>query len=478
MPIIKCEVPPETLRAAEEQVSVARRALSKRRPALTNAIYKTKFVPTTQVSTMAMTAGGVLFWNPNFVMSLTDNLFIQSVINHELWHRLRRHFARGEALQKLDSTVTHTELNMAGDCEINDDMLAAGDSFGPEYDEACCLPKHIGAPDGQTMEEYVYAAREHAAQQEQDDEEADGNDGAGGRDEVDEGRGDADGADGGRGEGGADAGDDGADGRAAGASRGAAGRGVGAGSCGSAAGSAPTELEAEMDKAYGQSPESQQNMIEQVAAAIVKEAQAGRGDYPADIVRWAEATIKPAKVKWHQLLAKIIRGRLAHRAGGGGVSYERPARRMAGLGYGNGRPVLPANRSVTPEVQAWVDTSGSVGSEELSAALAEIEMIMRTLPGRVTVGSCDAKVHALKKVARFSEVLPLLKGGGGTNFIPLFKAAMAVKDKPDVIVVLTDGMAVIPDEPPNDVDVIWVLIGRYKVSTMPWGRCVVVDEEE
>ncbi len=55
---------------------------------------------------------------------------------------------------------------------------------------------------------------------------------------------------------------------------------------------------------------------------------------------------------------------------------------------------------------------------------------------------------------------------------------MAVKDKPDVIVVLTDGMAVIPDEPPNDVDVIWVLIGRYKVSTMPWGRCVVVDEEE
>jgi predicted metal-dependent peptidase len=232
-----------------------------------------------------------------------------------------------------------------------------------------------------------------------------------------------------------------------------------------------------MDAAYGQTPESQQNMIEQVAAAIVKEAQAGRGDYPADIVRWAEATIKPAKVKWHQLLAKIIRGRMANRAGGGGVSYARPARRMAGLGYGNGRPVLPANRSVTPEVQAWVDTSGSVGSEELAAALAEIETIMRTLPGRVTVGACDAKVHALKKVSRFSEVMPLLKGGGGTNFIPLFKAAMEVKDKPDVIIVLTDGMATIPDEPPNDVDVIWVLIGRYKVSTMPWGRCVVVDEE-
>jgi predicted metal-dependent peptidase len=226
----------------------------------------------------------------------------------------------------------------------------------------------------------------------------------------------------------------------------------------------------------GSSKEQVDRVRAQTAQAIVEEGQRGIGKYGSDAVRWAEATVAPAKVPWHKVLAKAVRGEVAARAGGGGVSYRAPARRQASIGYGSGKPVFPANRAVVPEVQVWVDTSGSVGSKELAAACAEIGGVMKSLQARITVGSCDAQVHALQKVKNLSEVPALLKGGGGTDFRPLFRAAEESKPKPDIVIVLTDGMATLPQQPPADMRVIWVLIGSWKAKEMPFGECIDVDD--
>jgi predicted metal-dependent peptidase len=495
MPKVACDCTPDDLRRAEQQLEVARAALARRRKAMTFAIYKTVFIPTTTIPTMAMTERGVCLWNPKFILGRSKNRDIQTALSHELWHGLRRHAARGKALQKLDPSVSHAELNAAADREINDDEFAAGESFGDDLDPHVLVPSQINAADGLTMEDYIYAAREHQKQQQQqqqqqqedDDEQDDGKQDAGGDDsgsagsgdEVDDGDGDGDGQDGSGGAGDADDDGAGADGGAGGRDAGPAGDSVGCGKCGGAAG-CPSDVEAEVDAAVGRNDEAIENMRQQVAQAIIEEAKQGRGDYPADLVRWAESIVAPAKVPWQQLLAALIRGAVSNRAGAGGVSYQHLARRMAGVGYGNGKPVLPAMRLAQPEVQAWVDTSGSVGTKELSAALAEIEVILKTLPGKVTVGACDAKVHALKKVASFSQVMPLMKGGGGTDFRPLFDAADKSKPRPDIVVVLTDGAATFPARPPEGMTVIFVLMGRWKVQpdSLPWGRCVVVDDDD
>jgi len=503
---MECRCTPEELRKAQDEIEVARAALAQRRKAMTFAIYSTTFVPTTRVPTMAMSERGVLLWNPLFVLKRQKNREVQAALAHELWHLLRKHSARGKALQKLDASVTPTELNVAADREINDDLLASGETFGADLDGKIMLPKQVGAADGLTMEDYIYAAREHAEQQKQQqqqqqddsDEEDDGDDEETGDDEQDgddgdeqdgdgdgagaeggDGDGDADGQDGDGGEGDADADGPGADGGAGGGSGDAAddGHGVASGKCGGAAG-CPSDVEAELDGDLGRNDETLESMRQQTAQAIIDEAKQGRGDYPADLVRWAESIVAPAKVPWQQLLAALVRGAVANRAGAGGVSYQVLARRMAGIGYGNGKPVLPAVRLAQPEVQAWVDTSGSVGTKELSAALAEIEVILKTLPGKVAVGACDAKVHALKKVSSFAQVMPLMKGGGGTDFRPLFTAAAESKPRPDIVVVLTDGMAMLPDKAPDGMTVIWVLIGKYKVKTMPWGKVVDVPNDD
>ena len=71
------------------------------------------------------------------------------------------------------------------------------------------------------------------------------------------------------------------------------------------------------------------------------------------------------------------------------------------------------------------------------------------VPGKVTVGICDAKVHAFRPVMSWTEVKTMFKGGGGTDFNPLFEEAMKQKEKPDVVIVLTDGYASLPSTPPK-----------------------------
>lgn len=481
---LPCNAPPEVLKAAKEALALMRAGLAERKPALTGVIYDVTFVFTTAVATMAMTKRAVCLVNPHFVVSREKNRHGQNAIEHELWHLLRDHFGRSEDAKALNPTITDMELNQRQDDEINDDILDAGESFGPDMDDGVCHPKRWGAPSGLTFEQYLVMHREKQAQQKppppppqpsKDDSESNGQpsssksdakgdsqqDGDKGDDEGDK---PGDGDESNDGHGSEDT--DGKDAQGSG--------GFGKGSCGSAAGNA-VEAEAMLDPDLGKPEETLNDTRARVAAAIVEDAKNGRGKYPADVMRWAEKLTTPSKVRWQTVLPRLVRNALTSTVGSGTTSYLQPSRRQAGLGYGNGRPVLPGNRQPTPEVQVWADTSGSMGSKELGEVLVETEALLRTVPGKVTFGACDAKVQAVKKVTHIAEVAPLVKGGGGTNFIPLFEHAESSKPRPDVVVVLTDGMATLPPKPPAGMAVVWVLIGKFRVKTMPWGK--VIDTE-
>jgi predicted metal-dependent peptidase len=482
---------PDQLKQANERLALARAKLLKHKKALTFSVLKTEWVATTAVETLAMSKRMVCMWNPLFVLSLPDLRAVITVIEHEMWHPLRKHHARGEAVRAINGSVTHDECNRAADHEINDDLIAGGGSFGPELDKECCIPANNGWPDGLTMEEYVVLARQQQQQQKQQQsqsgDKSESGDGLGSEDAGSAGDGDTEGE--GAGSGTDDpSGNDGSDGDGGGApsapmdpsrtseSGGTGKGGVGSGRCGSAAGQ-PHPAEAMLPEDAGSSKEQVDRVRSQTAKAIVEEGQRGIGKYGLDAARWAESVLTPAKVPWAKVLAKAVRGEVSARAGGGGVSYRAPARRQASIGYGAGKPVFPANRAVIPEVQVWVDTSGSVGTKELTAALAEIGGIMKSLQARVTVGACDAKVHSLQKVKSLDQVPALLKGGGGTDFRPLFQTADESKPRPDVVIVLTDGYATLPEKPPEGMRVIWVLIGSWKTKTMPYGECIDVQDD-
>ncbi|MEU9379422.1 VWA-like domain-containing protein [Streptomyces sp. NPDC048255] len=65
---------------------------------------------------------------------------------------------------------------------------------------------------------------------------------------------------------------------------------------------------------------------------------------------------------------------------------------------------------------------------------------------RVAVLACDADVHAVTRVTGAEQVT--LAGGGGTDLRVGIPAALALPDRPDVVVVLTDGFTPWPAESP------------------------------
>ena len=98
-----------------------------------------------------------------------------------------------------------------------------------------------------------------------------------------------------------------------------------------------------------------------------------------------------------------------------------------------------------------IDTSGSIGNEDLSRFLAEVLSITRTYPHIEAELYCaDAELHGPWAIDTQKESLPWLKSGGGNLFIPFFQALEKIKPTSDIAVYLTDGFESFPPpEPPK-----------------------------
>jgi len=70
----------------------------------------------------------------------------------------------------------------------------------------------------------------------------------------------------------------------------------------------------------------------------------------------------------------------------------------------------------------------------------------------------------------------MMRGGGGSNFIPAFDELLKMKNRPDVIIAITDGMISVPEHCPSGVNVVWVLVGATQPPAQ-WGSAVVVTDD-
>jgi predicted metal-dependent peptidase len=376
---------------------------------------------------------------------------LAGVLLHEACHLLRRHADRADAMLGKDNQDAEQRdtWNIAADLAINGDLKEAGCELPGEG----AFPKAFGWPEGLTSEEYYRMLLQGGGKQ--------GKQGKERGKQVDKSAGDDDGDGDGDGDGAGQPGD-------------RQGKQVGSGKCGGAAGN-PSKIEQELDKQYGRT-EGELNRIRRAVATDIKEYGAkGQGRIPAGLARWAHAEVEPPKVPWQQKLATLVRRGMADRAGAVDYRWNRPSRRQSALGYGTGIPVLPALRAPNPRVAVVIDTSGSMGDDEIKSALAETAGVVRAVGGVVTFIACDADVHAMRQVATWQQAAKLIKGGGGTDFRPALEALAKDRRNPvDICVYLTDGYGTAPDaEPPFRL--IWTIIGGgHKPSE--WGEMVQVEQ--
>lgn len=446
-----------------DKLGTARLIICRRFPFFTAGIHALIFREAPGLGTFAVAPNLVCRFDPAVVEEWSVEE-IAGVILHEWFHPTRRHHLRREAL-----AADPRDWNVAGDCEINDDILAAGLKLPAGCITPASLSQALGVnpplKEGLLAEEY-YEAIVRARQQQQKG----GGKGSGGE-AGDQQGGDQQGGDqqegkdgsGGRGSGREDSGEKPQPGK--GWCGGGAGRPVpGEPGPGEDEGDAPGRSEAEVGRA-----------ARQVAEAMKEHAATkGRGSCPAGWLRWADDQIAPPKVPWQTKLARAARAAVQYRAGMVDYTYGAPAREQWGVGIGPGKPVLPSFHAPVPRVAVGVDTSGSMGTAEVTVAVREANGILRAVGANVAFLACDAQVHEQREVRSWKEILPLLKGGGGTDFRPLFDAVDRMRHRPDVFVFVTDGLGPAPEQPPKGVSVIWLLVSS-KRRPCSWGEFIEID---
>jgi len=476
-----------------------------------------------EIKTLAVTAGRVLLWSRAYVDSVTVEVLALGLY-HELLHIALKVHARTEALLgiKIDGSTRYSpeiaekllNSNKAHDAVVNEILRQTyqtpadwiypetlGQAPGLSFEERFWLLENKAqakkAEQAEQAEKAEKGEKNEDSDENKGDESSEGEDSSEGSEGDDgeessegDGEGDGEGGEGeGNGEGSGEGGEGEGNGEGSGEGEGqgeASGEGghgqghghgrgdVGRGHCGSCAGN---PVDGEPDN--GVSPAEGDRRQRAVAEAIAKQiAQKGRGSVPSALAVWAEEILKPAKVDWRTQLAREVRRAVSHVAGATDLTWRRPSRRQAGIGFGMGRPVAPALHAPVPNVSVILDTSGSMGQEELSAGVNELTGILKTLNTRVSFVTCDAAVQGIVKITTPKEAIKALHGGGGTDLRPAFEALSKLRERPEIVIVITDGQVGygVPETAPAWAQVIWVLVGRYRQKPCDWGRMIEIDD--
>ena len=118
-----------------------------------------------------------------------------------------------------------------------------------------------------------------------------------------------------------------------------------------------------------------------------------------------------------------------------------------------------------------VDTSGSIGGQELEQFAGEISSICdEAQPESVHVVYCDAVVHGVQEFGPSEPIKLEPKGGGGTDFRPVFNWVEENGIDPACLIYLTDLFCHSYPKPP-EYPVIWVTDSR---RTAPFGETVQI----
>ncbi len=216
------------------------------------------------------------------------------------------------------------------------------------------------------------------------------------------------------------------------------------------------------------SPADKEQSSQEWKIAVNQAAQQAKamGDLPAGLERLVNEIVNP-KVDWRETLRRFV-----DTAAKNDYRWFPPNRRHIHNGL-----YLPSVRSEElGTLTVAIDTSGSIGQEELNQFAGELTSILEQYRADCTVIYCDAKVAGVEHI--LADDLPLdlkPKGGGGTDFRPPFKWCEEQGENPTCLVYFTDGYCNrFPEEPAYPV--LWVKYGNYDGFDPPFGETMNLQE--
>lgn len=234
----------------------------------------------------------------------------------------------------------------------------------------------------------------------------------------------------------------------------------------------PIKVDVKVEKTAGETPKILHNTwnIESMEALqnlmYEKERQEAAGVQEEFRERiWARTT--RATLNWRELLHRFVQTEICD------YSFLPPDRRMADTEF-----FLPDfNAPIEKPVKVWfmVDTSASISDEVLDVVYGELCSALIQMGNQLEgwLGFFDVQVY---QPLPFSDLTDLAnikpRGGGGTNFSCIFEYLERRNEKPDSLVIFTDGDGKFPQEV-KELPVLWLFTDSD--ATAPWGSAAFVS---
>ena len=198
------------------------------------------------------------------------------------------------------------------------------------------------------------------------------------------------------------------------------------------------------------------------AASLAKEVANRKSAMPTGMERLAKK-VKARDVDWRFELYNAVNRHMRNN-----YAFMPPNKKHIYRGI-----ALPSLTSDTLSLCVAVDTSGSINEELLGAFMEEFKSIMQNFPAvRIELLIADARVHAHHTFQGGEKMDFPLKGGGGTDYRPVFEYIDANLPMTTMLLYFTDGDGWFPRIPPS-YEVLWALSRAAKV---PFGRGLVIFE--
>jgi len=228
------------------------------------------------------------------------------------------------------------------------------------------------------------------------------------------------------------------------------------------------------DKAAQQKIQNQWR-VSVIAAAMAHERKHGRGHLPGGISKLV-AELTESKVPWTEILSQWV-GENGNKQD---FTYRRPRRR-----FDPNELYLPSTQKygVDDVIILW-DTSGSMNGRERDI-LSEVQAICEDLNLSLRIICCDTQVNSdVRDVKEAIDMIGKIKGGGGSDFTPAFNL-LEDENYEGVVVAFTDGHIGVPStKPPLIKDVLWCIEPKGKSGFSDvdptggtWGQVLVMEDQ-
>lgn len=229
------------------------------------------------------------------------------------------------------------------------------------------------------------------------------------------------------------------------------------------------ETDGEDERAFGQ-PEQISDELDpeteaqwQYAASLAREVAGRKSAMPSGLERLAKK-VKALDIDWRFELYNAVNRHMRNN-----YAFMPPNKKHIYRGI-----ALPSLSSDTLSLCVAIDTSGSINEELLGAFMEEFRAIMQNFPAvKIELIIADAKVHAHHTFQGGERLDFALKGGGGTDYRPVFEYIEANLPMTTMLLYFTDGDGWFPRWPPS-YEVLWALSRDAKI---PFGRGLVIFDK-